>query len=73
MSPSNIMSMEELHIASVADNELFAYIGPASASKEWPRQIVHLGITWNYDECWVLPTQMGSGFIQAARYLVFKR
>jgi hypothetical protein len=63
------MSVEEIHIASVQGDELYAFIGPSSATKTWPNCICHNEVMYMYDDYWLLPTKMGNGYVQAARYL----
>lgn len=62
------MSVEEITILSATDGELYAYIKPASVVKDWPFELTHNGLKYQYEAFWALPTQMGAGYVQAARY-----
>lgn len=63
------MSMNEITILSATENELYAYIKAESIDKDWPVELEHNFKTFLFEAWWSLPTGMGSGFIQAARYL----
>jgi hypothetical protein len=63
------MSMYEITILSATDIELYAYIKHFSLDKDWPLEIMHNGVKYTYEVYWTLPTEMGSGYVQAARYL----
>jgi hypothetical protein len=63
------MSMDEITILSATDDELYAYIKPQSIEKDWPFEMSHNGLQYIYEAYWTLPTSMGNGFVQAARYI----
>lgn len=63
------MSMEEITIMGATVSELYGYVKPESISKGWPFEISHNGLSYVYEDFWILPAQMGEGYVQAARYL----
>jgi hypothetical protein len=63
------MSLDEITILSATDAELYAYIKPQSIEKDWPFEMSHNGLQYIYEAYWTLPTSMGNGFVQAARYI----
>lgn len=65
----NMIMRDEIDIVSVAGNELYAYVSKVSYGKDWPQEIEHLGLRYEFDAKWDLPTQMKT-YTQAARYLL---
>lgn len=63
------LSKGEITILSVQGDELYAYINQASAGKDWPQQMEHLNLRYQFDDKWDLPVEMRT-FVQAARYLL---
>jgi hypothetical protein len=62
--------MEDIHISSVVDGEMYAFAKASAADKSWPLQIVYQGAVYELDGSpWVLPSGLGGGYVGAARYL----
>jgi hypothetical protein len=62
------MSRDEITILSATDKEVYAYIKATSIDNDWPLELYYNSVTFMFDAWWTLPTEMGSGYVQAARY-----
>jgi hypothetical protein len=65
------MTMDEITILGATDVELYAYIKADSVDKDWPEELIYNSTMFRFDAWWSLPTGMGSGYVQAARYLKY--
>jgi hypothetical protein len=62
------LTLDEITIMGVTQEELFGYIRRSSSGKEWPATIVKGAVEYSFDVTYELPVEMRT-YIQAARYV----